>query len=286
MKINKLALAAGITLVLGSAQAAVILPGGEISFEDDNVELFRAASTSGAIGDLLGAGDSIGGMGIEIWSVVTFQRSLLGGITEVQDFDVGSDELTGVSAIRIESVSPDGNSFIFGPSPFFEATYGTGAMAALFTESVGDLDIPTCTLDNSCDVKATNGTHWATVGLADGDDFWTSTGVLPVPLNSITVGQVSALGDTTKVAVANFGLSVLENNTGAAITGMFNALTGGTDDVIGSGDVLGGAGLGVPFAARSDFDARISAAAVPAPAPLALVGLGLLGMAVFRKRKA
>ena len=284
MKINKLALAAGITLALGSAQAAAILPGGEISFEDDNVEFLRAASTEDGIGDVLSAGDSLGVVGHEIWATVTFQRSLLGGITEVQDFDVGSDELTGVSAIRITGISPDGNTFTFGPSPFFESTYGTGAMAALFTESVGDLDIPTCTLDGTCEAKATNGDHWATVGIGDGDDFWTAVGVLPGALGGVTVGQLSALGDTTKVAVAHFGLSVLENNTGATITPMFNALTGGTDDVIGSGDILGGAGLGLPYVARSDFDARIST--VPVPAPLALVGLGLLGMGIGRKRKA
>lgn len=284
MKINKLALAASITLAVGSAQAAVIFPGGTIAWEDDNVEMFFEGSTSEAQGAMLADADTLE-VGDELWSVVTFARSLQ-GLTELQDFAVGSDELTGYSAIAITSISEDGNTFTFGPSPLFESTYGTGALAALFTQDVGDLDVPACTGTDDCVAKATNGDEVITVGLSEADDFWVSTGVLPTQdIDEITIGQLKTLGETQKVAVANFGLSVLANNTGENFDNMANALTGGFDQVIGSGDVLGGAGLGGDWAARSDFDVSVSTSSVPVPAPLALVGLGLVAMGVGRKRK-
>jgi hypothetical protein len=58
-------------------------------------------------------------------------------------------------------------------------------------------------------------------------------------------------------------------------------------DVIGSGDVLGGQFLGAGVIAdgafaHSDFDFQ---KAVPEPATIALLGLGLLGMGVSLRKK-
>jgi hypothetical protein len=76
-------------------------------------------------------------------------------------------EITGIFSTQIISVTPNGSNFdyVFGPDPTFEATYGTGAMAALFFDSTPDYNPNLATAPLSL-ATASNGTLQASVGFA------------------------------------------------------------------------------------------------------------------------
>lgn len=255
------------------------MPGGIAIIEDDNKELvldaFGAIKTSGVlvVGDRLRAVVSFQAIANPDFS--TFQHL---GLTETA-------ELTGISEMEIAAIGPGGD-FIFKPSASFEATYGVGAMVAMFADSTPDLDM-SCATQAICEAAATNGDSWMVAGFGDADDFWVASGAFPGGLTA-DIADIAALPAVTKLGVANYALSILDNDTGYILNEQFSPLSGfivpggdGMTDIVGSGDILGGAGLAGPYIARSDFDFQVN---VPEPTSIALMGLGLLGVVASRKK--
>lgn len=283
--LSAIALTAGLS-VAGAANAQVILPGGIAVLEDDNIEYVLDANGEIKTSGTLQQGDTL-------VAFIGFDETQDGSSNTVQDLGAPGQELTGISAITVTSIV--GDIATFGPSGLLgDYTTEANAMAVLFEQSVGDFSTSCHSAGiNDCEDAATNGDHWLTVGFGDADDFWIAEGALPgIDLSVTTLDLILATAAGTKAAVANYSLSILENGSDYTFEQQFNplsafyALGGGDDglvDIIGSGDVLGGSGLENDFIARSDFDFQLDR--VPAPATLGLIGVGLIGLRFFSRRK-
>lgn len=297
------AVAAGVIaafgLGAGSANALYLYPGAIM--EDDDIEQILDASGNVKTSGALVVGDRLRAI-IEIGKIVD---SL--GIRADQTLGVGGEpELTGISEIEIAAIIPLGggqNQLVFKPSTQFAADLAAleggvaadyaGAMVALWTDGTPDLNVndqvTSCPTFATCEGNAANGNFWAVAGFgADPDRFWTATVPNAVLAN---VATLAVAGPATKLVSYNYAMEILVNNTGydfGPVALPLCDVTICTGDqaaqIVGSGDVLGGAGLSNGAIARSDFDFTVNA--IPEPASLALVGGAFIGAGLVARRRS
>jgi len=292
MKLNKLAMSIGAALVFGAAMsnanAAVQFYFPQTTFEDDNNDFFIDNNDNG----LIDVGDRL---------VSTFEIGTTADPFGSDSASIGpSQELTGIIDSIVTGKIPGGFGaflFTFGPnlaSPYIDGAGGEVARAWLASGADVNLDLPgqNCTNLADCTAKASDGSAFLSIGFSgDADDYFAFLGTD----NPATVAGGSA---GTAFTTANFALSILLNNTGLTFAeldctvnplnpaGLCDGIGAGEDgktDVVGSGSILGGAGLTNGAFGRSDFDFNV--APIPEPGSLALLGLGLLGLAGLRRSK-
>lgn len=278
------ALGAGLTLTSFSAVAGITWYPPLTLFEDNDLDWYE--DNSAIPNNTLDVGDRL---------ISVFQIDGTTNASQTAASPITGGELTGIAVIQVATkVAVGGGNFAFTftfPSNGLDAYLpndlpgtlgdaGNAATIAAYFDTSPNLGAPPiCANLTDCLDKAGDGDLWEADGFSDDDAFWSGIG-----RDDITV--VSGLPGSTKVALVNYALDMMYNGTGQNIAEQACPLCTGTDqmiELIGSADILGGAGLTNGAFARSDAD--FQKASVPEPTTLVLMGMGLLGFGVNRYNK-
>lgn len=273
MKLHNTALALAAVGLFGmsSASQAVTLFDNTL-LEDDDFEI-QNVDTNG--NGLLDVGDTLRGI-FDITKVIN---------QDSPSTNYDPLELTGIFETEVKSkvatATPGLFDFTFGP-----VGAATGVLFTFYADPANNFsgDSGVCATTGACEALASDGVLWAEFGFTgDVDEEWRALGAPDNPGFFGTVDSATATGSF------RFALGNITNNTGyllneVALTGcgiLFTCAGDSKVDMIGSGSILGTSDLNTPFIASSDTDFKISA--LPVPAPLALIAIGLFGMAGVRK---
>lgn len=276
----------------GSAQAANIpLFGGFLNQLSDNSAeyLINGATSTGST--TLEVGDRLRG----IFSLDSIENLTLGGSPVLTPYN-GTHELTGIFDITVLTFTDSGvpgaarYSWTFGATAQVNpgasglgVLAGTGAAVAMYEDSSPDFARAGCSPGNTiadCEALATDGSLWATL-VFGATSFWSATAF---------TNDIDSVGSVTPPSAGgafNLGLNVGTNNTGYLFDphACLNPNAGGNVNVqwCGSGSLLGTAGANTPYQSYDNVDFTVKP--VPEPASVALLGLGLAGLGIARRRK-
>lgn len=259
----------------GLSVSSVIGPGTNL-FSDNSAEAFIDVNGN----NILDVGDRLRG----IFTIDTVETG--GAATQIGG-QSAYNELTGIYDIVVTSAVATGGNILGVPLFNYEfASSGVlagGAAAILYEDAANDYAREGCATIAACEATATGGSVWASFDAA----FWSAANAASDPSIGSTLPLATPLG------TFGVGLNFLQNNTGFDWD-QVNCLdlVGGAIsqvDVCGQGGILASGnatanGANTPYELFNNVD--LTAQAVPSPAPLALVGAGLLALAgVSRKAR-
>lgn len=279
------AIVALLALTLGSGMASAIplFPGSGTTagtqFEDDDIDYFIDNNNNGIIdvGDVLIAA-------IEFTRVIDVLPPL--DPASPYTLNQAADELVAWAVIQVIPNLPTDpvDRIRFGQ-------LGGTPMVQFFTGGAINLNVFGDPSLAQAQAAVFDGAPlWAFSITADPDTEWFFD---PSVAGANNPAAVALIGAATKVGTVNYALNQVSGPDdfdlqaiGIACGTLFRCAGDGLVDLVGSADILGGAGLQNGAFARSDADVLLNPSAIPEPSTLVLLGLGLGLLGVMRRRKA
>lgn len=296
----------------GSAHAISVssqfFPGGNLLSDNSAEYLIKAAANDNpANATILEVGDRLRG----IFNVETVEEVPGGG--PANNLGVaGVNELTGIFEIVVGNIVTNGQflypggvtpcnntyCFTFNPSASFATemenfgfTNTVGAMVAFFEDDSPDFNrsITGVNAIANMEATATDGNPFWLAGFEQTFDFFTTNA------QSNNIGISSILPFTTPFGQFALGLSLLDNPTGpnlglVSAANVYAALPNftGLTNFSGNGQLLakgpaGPGGFSTAYDSLDDVNFAINV--IPEPATLALLGMGLVGVGAFSRRR-